>query len=371
MSEGDSAGQITLHFCALCNESVPQADLDAGRAVVRKERVICATCERLMSGRTDELAAALPNAAPAGANDRTVRPTRPTRSGAAVGWFAFLVAAGGIAYFATVRDRDRRELDATLARDRSAADERAKQTARELELASQRAAGFDQSLETLRGESRALSLEAQKVAQEEVRGVGDKMAQLEGDLNSVREQLALAGRRAEVDTLRDDLKQRDLKIAALEQRLAEVEKRPIAPVVVKTDEGPAQRAQPIWFGIVAKLKSTNFSDRWSAVQELGETHDPAVAEYLIPMLEDADVFVRMVTAQVLGDLASTKCVDALIAALNDAEIPVRVNAYAALRKLTKKDLPFDPEQTDANERQKRIKAWQEWWKKARENGAGS
>ena len=40
---------MKIHFCDLCNESVPQADLDEGRAFVRKGRVVCATCDRAMS----------------------------------------------------------------------------------------------------------------------------------------------------------------------------------------------------------------------------------------------------------------------------------------------------------------------------------
>ena len=40
---------MEIHFCSLCNESVPQSDLDLGRAFVRRGRVICAVCERAMT----------------------------------------------------------------------------------------------------------------------------------------------------------------------------------------------------------------------------------------------------------------------------------------------------------------------------------
>jgi len=43
---------MNIHFCSLCNESVPQADLDLGRAFVRRGRVICAVCERAMTHET-------------------------------------------------------------------------------------------------------------------------------------------------------------------------------------------------------------------------------------------------------------------------------------------------------------------------------
>ena len=41
---------MNLYFCDLCNESIPQSDLDLGRAVRRNERLICAACEGAMSG---------------------------------------------------------------------------------------------------------------------------------------------------------------------------------------------------------------------------------------------------------------------------------------------------------------------------------
>ena len=40
---------MKIHFCDLCNESVPQTDLDEGRAFLRKGRVICLTCDKSMS----------------------------------------------------------------------------------------------------------------------------------------------------------------------------------------------------------------------------------------------------------------------------------------------------------------------------------
>ena len=49
---------MKILFCDLCNESVPQGDLDLGRAFMRKGRVVCGKCDKLMTQR-DELSAAL------------------------------------------------------------------------------------------------------------------------------------------------------------------------------------------------------------------------------------------------------------------------------------------------------------------------
>ncbi|MFT7542939.1 MAG: hypothetical protein ACI9K5_003921, partial [Gammaproteobacteria bacterium] len=40
---------MDLLFCDVCNESVPQRDLDEGLAKRRRGRVVCATCEGAMS----------------------------------------------------------------------------------------------------------------------------------------------------------------------------------------------------------------------------------------------------------------------------------------------------------------------------------
>ena len=40
---------MKIHFCDLCNESVPQADLDQGRAFIRKDRVISKADEKTVT----------------------------------------------------------------------------------------------------------------------------------------------------------------------------------------------------------------------------------------------------------------------------------------------------------------------------------
>jgi hypothetical protein len=56
----------------------------------------------------------------------------------------------------------------------------------------------------------------------------------------------------------------------------------------------------------------------------------------------------------------------LIGALEDGEGAVREAAYDALKKVTGRNLPFDPQSADAGERAKQVRAWQDWWKKERE-----
>ena len=41
---------MEILFCDLCNESVPQSDLERQRAFRLKGRVICSECDKAMSG---------------------------------------------------------------------------------------------------------------------------------------------------------------------------------------------------------------------------------------------------------------------------------------------------------------------------------
>ena len=61
---------MDIFFCDICNESVPQSDLDSGAAVRRGERVMCAVCDKVMTmdaGGSSGSAPAAPAAAQSGA----------------------------------------------------------------------------------------------------------------------------------------------------------------------------------------------------------------------------------------------------------------------------------------------------------------
>jgi HEAT repeat protein len=118
---------------------------------------------------------------------------------------------------------------------------------------------------------------------------------------------------------------------------------------------------------VPDLGSPKAAVRWEAVDQIGQSRDPESVPFLVPMLKDADVFVRMATARVLGDIQVPAAVPALIDSLEDGEAAVREAALGALRVITGKDLRFDPLASDA-ERAKKVKAWRDWWKKVEEEG---
>ncbi|MCC6406378.1 MAG: HEAT repeat domain-containing protein [Planctomycetes bacterium] len=381
MSDRNDAAGITLHFCALCNESIPQADVDSGRAKRHKDRMVCATCDRAMSAShasaASEAAAraqfeaspgpSAPFAAPAHA--QPVHRTADAPSGAGgilVGVLALLVAIGGVLWGRWQREQDLKQADVRQSDARAEWSRLLGESQRALDSERSARQALENSLVDARAEWQRVANESRRASAADAAKLAGELEGLRGTLASLDARLAAAVSHEEFSSLRGAADEARLELSSLAKKVLDLEQRQRAPEPQPVAPDPAVAAQPSWFPIVQRLKSPDFSTRWTAVQELGETGDPEVVDYLVPILQDPDVFVRLATARELGDLGSTKAVDGLIAALGDENSTVREEAYVALRKLTKKDLPFDAQSNDSAERQRRIKAWQDWWKKARE-----
>jgi hypothetical protein len=360
-SNDDQAGTgaVQLHFCDLCNESVPQTDLDARRATLVKGRVVCATCNEAMTHH-----AATPQPAAAA----TASAKEPERSSSAAPVLAFLAlcAAGGVGYWAYREIEDLRSsqqdtlvalADAQRGQSESASAFEAKLRG-ELAAAEQRASAAGQS----RVDALAARLDTTSAgligAQAEVARIDQALRQLQASRGDTERQDAAL---AELRRGHAELAQR---LASEVERLAADIAALRAGAATPTPAAPEAK-RPEWFAFVEDLKSPTSATRWRAVLGLGQSKDPAAAEYLVPVLKDEDIFVRMFAARTLGDLGNPNSVSALIDALEDSEASVRAAAYAALTTITHRDLPFDPESSDGSERSRRVKAWREWWEKER------
>jgi len=399
---------MKILFCDLCNESVPQSELDEGRAFMRKGRVVCGKCDQLMTQREQNAANTLagaasfgssasaaggaaqatltPIAAPAGPHDVGHAPGHAphhhhphtalargqrSNSGLAVALFSMALTAGAFYWVTERTDRmsmatdQRQKLLETAQHD---ADKRAMDRSMEQEA---KFLAFEERVKlenenALKANASAIEAASKKHA-DALASFSDlrtSIAELRAVLPTVNrhdgELLEGARRLTAVDT----------RVAAFELALAELKKQleqrpgPAAPVAAPV----TPVGTPAWMGLVKDLESANNGDRWVAVSGLGETRDPAVAEYLLPRLKDVDIFVRMATARVLGDLKSPKAIGALIEALNDQDSSVREAAYVSLCSITAKSFPFEAHQEQA-ERAKKVKVWQDWWKKSQEEGA--
>ena len=371
---------MEIYFCDLCNESVPQGDLERGRARMENGRVICQACEAAMSpeGEGPE-GPAKGAAASAGDKPPTQAPAAPGATpapaaapgGGATGTVAVLLgslalvtacalAAGLFAVF----DARLRDLEGQLSESESGRREDRLRLAQE----------WRRDLQELDARVGILT-ERTEAARDERGGLGERLetlADLRGQLQGLEErlqgQLDAQDERAlqkselqagDLDLLTDRLRDLEAEFLRLAGRLD------AGPAVAATAEPavasePAGEEAPSWMGLVADLKSQNSGERWQAVQELGSTRDARVAPHLAPMLKDPDIFVRMATARILGDLGALVAVPSLIDALEDPEASVREAAVVSLRSLTDQDFRFNPGGKEAD-RAKRVKAWREWW----------
>jgi len=373
---------MEIHFCDLCNESVPDSDLAAGKAFMRKGRVVCAKCDALMShaappaietaARAPEpvfqavhVAPAPPVTAPVVAHHNVQpQPRSGALVGVAVGLFSIALTAFAVWFLydraeATriAHERDLRALSTSESAQAASSDRRASELEQRID-----ALGTKLSAEIREAQSAMTSGLERGSAQSST--ALTKVEQFGREIAGMEESIALVRRHeAELRGLQQKFNDLSDELAALGSVLASLEQSQRNQAAVQP---PAHAPQAPWEGILPKLESANNMDRWTAVQQLGETRDPAVADHLLPLLKDTDIFVRMATARVLGDLGAPRATAALIDALEDPEPSVREAAYAALVAVTKRNLPFDYD-ADPAERAKRVKAWRDWWKK--EGGA--
>ena len=393
-------------FCDICNESVPQSDVDSGRARMLKGRVVCSVCERSMSHDPATEAspasfagaggapiaastpspspspppAPAPTAVPIGGPETALR-TRPRRdAGALVGAslaFMAVLAALAIGW----------KLNGRIEESQESYDQSLRAAIRDYRV---EALGVRQTAEALRQENNeflaSLQRELDRFGEDlaaadrrwkhENELVMTELTDFDTELSGMKELVGLiqrhdkemVGLQAKFATLLDDITQLTVRTSALEER----------PVVMLADAGGAGGAetdpngtgadgdQPSWANLLKGLESPNADERWMAVDELGQTGDPAVAGPLLRMLQDEDTFVRMATARILGDLDAPIGIPALIEALDDAEPAVREAAMVALQAITGKTFDFDPHAGPAD-RAKRVKSWRQWWEKSKDD----
>lgn len=420
---------MEIHFCNLCNESVPQSDLDLGLAFIRRGRVICANCERAMThdagsgalggpashglGSPSDSQAASATAAlleetytTSGGTPDTVsglgwtEPAHPpaalipaaseapaaprSSSGLVLAMVALIFAAGAVAVLnEQIRDLGAREsaAEAILRRQNQSLDDIEREYRGARESLASLAGDLDRRFAGER-EGREDAVASMHTQAEELSGIQKDLAQKVEEIRT-----GTAARTQDADRRSDELSHRLAKseddnkalierIAKLEEQIAQARSPlPIvpAPGASGTVGTPGPGGEVVastgerWTGLVPDLASPKAATRWEAVDQIGQSRDPESVPFLVPMLKDPDVFVRMATARVLGDIQVTSACPALIDALEDGEAAVREAALGALRVITGKDLRFDPLASDAD-RAKKVKAWRDWWKKVEEEG---
>ena len=401
---------MDIRFCDLCQESVPEADFRSGRASAVKGRVICSQCERAMGGGAEKGAGDGSDTLPRPAGDDVADSMRPAPrraiplqsppAAAAGGTVAargsFLLAVGATAAIgfgvpilldriesleARV-DASARELEATGQRMRS---ERAAAVAplqADLSGLDARVEGrFGQVLAEVEASLGKLQ-EAMEATESRSLDRGDRLqASIDASsatLGELREGLTRATKRQkELDDLKRVAEFHGDMLVELQERLRS------ATVVADGGGTPVAGSAPpsglvgsnggpiaAWSQHLEDLESSDPGLRLDAVFALGQTQDGAVAPHVIPMLTDEDVFVRMVSAQVLGALRAKPAVPGLIEALEDERSAVREAAVVSLRSISGQQFGFDPA-GKAPDRGRAVVEWRSWWKRSGDEFMGS
>ena len=363
---------MNLFFCDLCNESIPQADLDQGRAVRRGERLICSACEAAMSGGP-----ARPEPAPTGPGTQPLPRVAATPSGSspvvavalAFSSVALVVAVGAGGYLFWRLEQESAALRADIKDVERAAPEHARTVSAALVAET---GERENELAAAKAEITALGTRVAELerASEGNAALGRKVERIDERLSALDD---LASRVEHQGGALDQLSATVTELAAAQVHAKDT--HPAEPAARKPDPAPAAPGAgtpapgaqapgaPAWQNWLADLASPNSGTRWQAVQSLGGTGDPAVVPHLLPMLKDSDIFVRMAVCRHLGGLGSIEAIPALIDALEDEEASVREAALVALRGLSGQSIPFDPLARDGD-RAKRVKAWRDWWEQS-------
>ncbi len=343
---------MKIYFCDLCNESIPQEDLEQNRVTSVRGKMICARCIPSIAGATAAAPAAAPAAAAGG-------------GGRMVAVVALLLAGFGLYLGWNANGRlDRQE------------DPGPKLAALEQSLA---AAGrrLDKLEESLRAEAGARERAAAEPAKlrEELGGHLARLEGIERDVDAIQKDLAnVRTDREKVDSIHNkqgqfevqledfqrELKDAQAKIAAA---AAEPKSAPAAAPGAATAKDPGPALDPETKKLLADFNSKEGAVRWSAVDRIARRHDPTLLPYLLPMLDDADAFVQFRAIGAMRELNAKTSVGRLVKLLRDNDAIVREEAQDALMTLTGNPMRFDVGNGSPAEREKGAKAWDEWYEK--------
>jgi hypothetical protein len=362
---------MELHFCDLCQEAVPQADIDAGAAFVRAERVVCKRCNLAMGnrggGEPSNGQAELPHgqaelshgqARGGPATPRRPQPLISSGLGAVLG-----LAAIGLTLVAVVALLFRIEMVARdFRRTHGSDDERLAK----LELRSA-------------GTRDGMIARAQSVAEDAVYHELERFGTFERQLAELRQALAagepadqgdVAGARppAALDgsallTLGDALQRVDeleAQILFLQARVFELLESDVAATVPAEPEPRLLLPSGEIGVLIAQLAHQDPIERVSALYALALVEDTGIVRHVTPLLKDPDAYLRTLAARILERMRARSAVQSLIEALGDTAVGVREAAVSALRVITEQQFRFDP-RGRGNDRFEAVKRWNAWW----------
>ncbi len=357
---------MKIYFCDLCNESIKQEDLENSRVTTARGKMICAKCVPPAG-----------SAATAGAPAMVMASTRGGGGGFAVTLIALAaLGVGGAGLFHALDARTRLDAQPDL---RGRLDGVEKTLDRLLEdgaAARGRLESIATRVEKFANEPAALraALADQLHRIETTERANQEISTLLGSLRSDREVV----QRLELVQGRFDHELGELKnlaqgLAARVTAIGNSAPGPAAAVEGAGAPGPEAQTEPKLDAesakLVGELASKDEGVRWQAVDRLAKKRDPVVVPYLLPLLADSDTFVKFRVISAMRELNARPAVGRLIKLLRDSELIVREEAQDALVALTGNNQRFNVVDGTPSDREKGVKAWEEWFEKNKERFA--
>ncbi len=326
-----------VHFCNLCDQSVPQDQLDDGEAVRHGGRTLCASCRATLT------------MAATGERPRSSASLLVPLVVGLLGWGAAAYVWLEVQDLRGDSERASSSESVVLSNGlRSLEDRLAVRMARLDDRANEQELG----LNALRQDQAraAEAVQAQLLALERsVERIPDLVDAVEREESRIREvEAARTLATQDISDLRSALEIVRNSLTGLEQRVSSV---------------PAQAA-PTGFpreveDLLAQLRDPDPLQRSIALEKLGRHSDARLVGFVEPMLKDNYEMNRFYAATHLGAWKSQESVPALVEALLDEYSLVRKAANEALVSITGQDQNFDPKAPE-NERKKAYERWKQW-----------
>jgi HEAT repeat protein len=344
---------MEIRFCSVCNESIPDGEFDAGRAVVSGKRSQHVACALRRSVETSGLRSWLT--------------------------FALALVAAAISVYLLVSKMSQVErkphvletaagVEAHVQEAVDASERNALrlEAARNEKLRQGLAADFEGKLTDVLNSSVKAALEKQdERLRESNRQMHDRLSLLDANISKLREQVAqLMLWRTEIEK---EAQRLSAELVALEKKQAA--RPPPAPVESPpTEDGggeptaeDVERDQEIerWR---KRLRDPDEDIVFSATIELARLKALRATPDLVHVLnKHRDFYARLGAATALGEVQAAGGVADLIEALNDKDELVRTAASEALSRITQQDFNF-VSGLNKNERIRIQKRWRAWWR---------
>ena len=348
---------MEIRFCSVCNESIPDGEFDAGRAIVsgkHSQHVACALRRSVvMSG---------------------------TRS-----WLTFALAlfAAGVCTFLLVAHLGRSDTPPPMTEVPAVVESHVAAALRDSEtrqVALQEAArdalrrdlgqDFDGRLkELIEGELRAALSAHEKTLRDSNLQIQERLTHLDGILDRVRQKVAdLVDWKVRIQEEARQLRA-DLEAAKLREPTPpdESEKTPQDKPLEEPAPEQVDRAREAeidrW---IKRLSDSDEDIVFSATIELARLKALRATPNLVLVLSrHKDFYARLGAATALGEIRACNAVPDLIDALDDKDDLVRTAAAEALHRIAEEDFNF-VSGLSKQERRRIQKKWRAWW---RENEA--